>query len=319
MSRYDRSCSATTKRLTTGTVDTMNESPLSISARALSGALEPFVGSVYFSPECHANYVNLGFSPSKGNVGGVALPDGPAYFTSRGSVMGQVPGQVVAAAFAVFNPDAVVPAVQHGWSLTDAKTICAARTDGAVAQLTRILGPHPDELSLVINTLAAGVAALRVEARPLFAGVLAQGEPVGDLAQAWWLGDCLREFRGDSHNAAWISAGLTATEIGLLTELWWGIPLHSYVRTRAWTDNEVAQALDHLVGRGLVGDRAFTDAGRQFRMEIEVKTDLQMAAAINAMGKDFDSVCRILTNWSAEVRRGHGYLAAGPMDLAPRP
>ena len=296
----------------------MNESPLSLSARALSGALEPFVGSVYFSPECHTNYVNLGFAPSPAKAGEVALPDGPAYFTSRGSVMGQVAGHVVCAAFAVFSPAAVVPAVARGWELTDAATICKARTDGAVAQLTRILGPKPDDLSMVIDTLSAGVAALRVEARSLFAGVLSQGEPSDDLAKAWWLGDCLREFRGDSHNAAWIAAGLTAVEIGLLTELWWGIPLHSYVRTRAWTDTEVAFALDQLVGRGLVHDRAFTDAGRQLRSDIEVSTDLQMMAAIEAMGKDFDQVCRILNNWSAEVRRGHGYLTAGPMDLASR-
>ena len=296
----------------------MNESPVSVSARALSGALEPFVGSVYFSPECHQNYVNLGFSPSGAKAGEVALPDGPAYFTSRGSVMGHVTGHVVAAAFAVFNPTAVVPSVAHGWSLTDAPTICAARTDGAVAQLIRILGPTPDDLSMVIDTLATGLTALRVEARALFAGVLSQGEPSGDLAKAWWLGDCLREFRGDSHNAAWISAGLTAVEIGLLTELWWGIPLHSYVRTRAWTETEVASALDHLVGRGLIHDREFTDAGRQVRSDIEVATDLQMAPAIEAMGKDLDAVCRILTDWSAAVRRGHGYLAAGPMDLASR-
>ena len=72
------------------------------------------------------------------------LPDGPAYFTSRGSVMGQVPGQVVAAAFAVFNPDAVIPSVAFGWSITDAATICAARTRGAVGQLVRVLGsPNP--------------------------------------------------------------------------------------------------------------------------------------------------------------------------------
>ncbi|MEY2591579.1 MAG: hypothetical protein QOJ67_3563, partial [Acidimicrobiaceae bacterium] len=37
--------------------------------------------------------------------------------------MGQVPGQVVASAFAVFNPAAVVPAVDYGWTLTDAPTI----------------------------------------------------------------------------------------------------------------------------------------------------------------------------------------------------
>src|SRR5580692_725557 len=99
-------------------------------ARQLAAALEPFAGQVYFSPEAHAAYQELGFSGSPGSGNGVAFPDGAAYFTSRGSVMGQVAGEVVAAAFGVFNPAAVVPAVTHGWSLTDAATINAARTSG---------------------------------------------------------------------------------------------------------------------------------------------------------------------------------------------
>ena len=64
-------------------------------------------------------------------------------FCSRGSVMGQVPGEVIASAFAVFNPAAVIPAVAFGWTLTDAPTICAARDNGAIAQLVRILGERP--------------------------------------------------------------------------------------------------------------------------------------------------------------------------------
>ena len=112
-------------------------------SRSLAAALEPVTGQVYFSPECHANYERLGFAPSRGEFNGVMAPDGPAYFTSRGSVMGQVAGDVVAAAFAVFNPAIVVPAVAHGWSLTDAATISAARDDGAIAQLVRVLGDTP--------------------------------------------------------------------------------------------------------------------------------------------------------------------------------
>jgi len=106
---------------------------LSARARRLGSVLEPVVGQVYFSPECHSNYVALGFDPSSRNANGVALPDGPAYFTSRGSVMGQVAGEVVAAAFAVFSPAVVIPCVTLGWTRTDAVTICAARDDGAIA------------------------------------------------------------------------------------------------------------------------------------------------------------------------------------------
>ena len=39
--------------------------------------------------------------------------------------------------------EVVIPLVQLGWSRTDAATICAARDDGAIAQLRRILGDEP--------------------------------------------------------------------------------------------------------------------------------------------------------------------------------
>ena len=48
----------------------IDDAELSTRARALAGALEPFAGQVYFSPECHAGYVELGFQPSRGSFGG---------------------------------------------------------------------------------------------------------------------------------------------------------------------------------------------------------------------------------------------------------
>lgn len=290
-----------------------NRSPS--AAVRLSNALEPFVGSVYFSPECHENYARLGFSASKSKAGAVQLPDGPAYFTSRGSVMGQVPGEVVAAAFGVFNPDAVIPAVDFGWSLTDAATISEARRSGAIAQLRRLLGDHPAGLDTVVATLRRAVSVLRPEGRPLFAGLCSQDEPDDALGLAWWLGDQLREFRGDAHTAAWISEGLDAIEIGLLTELWWGLPLHSYVRTRAWTEAQVNEAIAGLEARSLLADRKFTDQGRNLRQRIEERTDAQMAPALRAIGDDLEPTIAQLSSWSALVRSGHGYLAAGPQSL----
>ena len=285
-------------------------------ARALAAVLEPIVGQVYFSPECHANYVALGFAPSRGDANGVALPDGPAYFTSRGSVMGQVSGMVVAAAFAVFNPAAVIPSVRHGWSLTDAVTICQARDDGAIAQLTRILGPAPDGVVRAAQLLRPVVDTLRPEGRPLYAGVRSLAIPDTDLGAVWRLGDMLREFRGDCHTAAWITAGLDATEIGLLSELYWGLPMRSYSRTRAWSDEQFEAAHQRLRSRGLVDEIAFTEAGSVLREDVEVHTDQQMAGALRALGDNLDELLQILTPWSDAVRAAHGYPASGPHDLA---
>ena len=81
-------------------------------ARLVARLIEPLTGQVYFAPECHERYQALGFNGSPfSTADGVALPDGPAYFTSRGSALGQAPGELVAAAFGVFNAEAVVPAV----------------------------------------------------------------------------------------------------------------------------------------------------------------------------------------------------------------
>jgi hypothetical protein len=294
----------------------MDNATLSSKARQLGSVLEPLTGQVYFSPECHANYVALGFSPSSGDAAGVALPDGPAYFTSRGSVMGQVPGEVVAAAFAVFNPEAVVPAVSYGWTLTDAPTICAARDAGAIAQLERILGGSPEGISRVNEILTRAVAPLRPEGRPLYAGLRSQALPDSPVGAMWRMGDMLREYRGDSHTAAWISAGVDATEIGLLSELYWGLRMRSYSRTRAWSEAQFDAAHDRLRSRGLVDDVGFTDAGRAFREDIETRTDHQMAGAIAAIGDDFEEFVAITTPWGAAVREGKGYLSDGPHDLA---
>ena len=234
-----------------------------LNPRRLAMVLEPLAAQVYFSPECHTAYAELGFSPSPGTTaGGVQLPDGPAYFTSRGSVMGQVPGEVVAAAFAVFNPEAVVPSVDLGWTKVDAETICSARTAGATAQLVRLLGPEPEGLDRATVLLAEAQVPLRPEGRPLFAGLRSLGLPGDPMGDMWRLADCLREFRGDAHTAAWTSAGFDATEIGLLTELYWGLPLRTYVRTRAWSDEQLDAAEDRLVERGLVAGGALTAEGR---------------------------------------------------------
>lgn len=287
-------------------------------ARALGAAIEAFAAQVYFSPECHAEYETLGFGASPGATsGGVALPDGPAYFCSRGSSIGQVPGEVVASAFAVFNPAAVVPAVTYGWTLTDAATISAARTRGALAQLERLLGPSPDGLSRATDLLSRAVEPLRPEGRPLYAGLLSLGQPGAPLADAWRLADLLREYRGDAHTAAWTSAGFDACEIGLLTELYWGLPMRSYVRSRAWSNDDLDAAESRVRARGLVADDGLTPAGRDAREAVEVATDAQCRPIVDALGEsDLDELVTIVGGWSAVIRDGRGYLPSGPHELA---
>ena len=125
-----------------------------------------------------------------------------------------------------------------------------------------------------------------------------------------------REFRGDSHIASWVTADLDAIEIGLLTELYWGLPLRSYARTRGWSAEQFDTGEESLRSKGLIDDDGFTDDGRELRERIETDTDRQMAGVVAAFGDDFDEVIEVLAGWGATVRAGHGYPASGPHDLA---
>ena len=116
--------------------------------RRLRNAVEPVAAGVYFAPEAHQAYMALGFGDSPVSQDGVARPELKSYFTSRGACMGQVPGEVVAAAFGCFNPKAVVPAVAAGWQITSREAILRAREQGAAAMLARVLGDQPEGLGL---------------------------------------------------------------------------------------------------------------------------------------------------------------------------
>lgn len=284
--------------------------------RTLALAIEPFTGSVYFSPECHRGYEQLGFRGSPGRAGDVEMPDGAAYFTSRGSVMGQVTGEVIAAAFGVFNPAVVTAAVAYGWTLTDAATICATRTRGAVAQLERILGPEPDAVDRMIELLTRATDGLQVAGKPLFAGVVSQGMVGTPLGDVWRLADRLREYRGDVHINAWTGAGFDGPQIGLITELFWGLPMRTYVLSRAWSAEDLDAAEDALETKGYVRDGAFTEAGRAAREAVEVATDEACEQISRALGADIDEVIEVIGGWSAQVVEANGYLGGGPDDLA---
>jgi hypothetical protein len=285
-------------------------------SRRLGAALEPVIGQVYFAPEAHAAYAELGFDTSRVDFDGVAAPDGDAYFTSRGSLLGQAPGEVVAAAFGVFSIDVVVPAVTRGWERTDAPTIRSARDLGGLGQLERLLGAEPEGLAAVEPALLRAIDGIEVGGRTLAAGALAREAPDHPLGEVFRAGDVLREHRGDSHIASWVAAGLTPIEIGLLTERYWGLPLRTYSRTRGWTDAQYDAAEEGLAARGLLADGDFTDAGRDLRERIEVDTDRQMEPVVARIGDDLEPLLAVLSAWGAAVREGKGYPRSGPHDLA---
>ena len=277
-------------------------------ARRLAAAIEPIAGQAQFSPECHANHEALGFPPSPGMVGRTALPDKCGFFTSRGAVLGDVPAEVVAAAFAVFNPDEIVPIVRRGKSLANASTMWAARLDGAAGQLRRILGAELPEAAWVTDRLLNASDPLPLAGRALFAGQRAAEMPDDPIARLWRSADRLREYRGDSHVQAWSAAGFDPVEIGLLSDLYWGLASRAHTSGRGWTKDQLADGEERLRSRGLLNGTRITEVGRSVREAIEASTDAAMARALDVLGADLEELLATMEPWGAAIRAAGGYL-----------
>jgi len=270
-------------------------------SRHLRDLIEPVAANVYFAPEAQEGYKELGLSYL------------PSYFRSRSACMGDVTGDVVVATFGVFNPAIVLPAIEKGRTVAVAD-ILDARERGAIGGLTRILEGVPEGAARATELLRRGADATSTEGHPIYAGLRSlgfPGDPVGDL---WRAADLLREHRGDSHVVAWTAHGVDPVEITLLTELWWRMPLNSYVGTRGWSPDEITAGIERLRDRGLIDGEAFTPEGEKLRASIEESTDRQERTVIEALGDDADELLSLLEPWAKAIVASGGY-PADPRNL----
>ena len=281
-------------------------------ARQLRDLVEPLAANVYFAPEVHSAFAELGFNGSSGERDGLQYPDLVAYFTSRGACMGTVPGEMVVAAFGVFNPEIVVPAVTQGWNVAGRDEILLARQQGATASLQRLFGDDPG-ITHATELLRRAADAGRAEGRALFSGLRSLGWPGDPLGDLWRAADLVREHRGDSHILAWAGRDLDGAEISLITDPWRGLPLKSYARSRGWSTKDLDDAADRLRARGLLDVDELTPAGRDLREDIEVATDLQERTLLDALGDDAEALLALLKPWARTIVEAKGY----PTPLGP--
>lgn len=241
---------------------------------------EPLHGMIYFVPEAHERYAALG------------LPEPAGYFASRAAALGPVgPGPVVASFFN-FSPDLVARVLPAAWERTSPAAVLAARLEAADAALTRALGDavHGREMveAAELARRAAECATAYPEGRPLFAAHAALPWPEQPHLILWQAQTVLREFRGDGHVAALVLAGLTGLEALVLHAASGEVPIRFLRRTRGWNDEQWADAVERLRGRGLIEgeDPVLSDSGRAQRAWIEAATDRLATPAYAVLGAD---------------------------------
>ena len=235
-------------------------------ARRLYELTEPITLVNFFSPEPNDSMMALGFRN---------YWDG--YFAGRSAPLGRVPAEVVHAAFYNFADGEVARHIPRVWDTTTPEAAHAAREQGCVAALRRILGDLVESpgLARAAELLARASTSAPTEGRVMFAGLRALPMPTEPVARLWHAANMLREHRGDGHIAALLSEGVGGTEAHVLSALDMGIhPAESFGRIHHLPPAHLARVMAGLRARGFLdASGRFTDAGRATKDRIESLTD----------------------------------------------
>ncbi len=230
------------------------------------------------------------------------------YVWGRGSALGAPDGRVVAAAFGAFEPGLITTLYDEARGHCTHAQIRQALSDGVVEALTDVLGNDAavtQDVTDAVATLRRGVDATDGFGRALTAGLLAQPWPTEPLAELWHACAILREFRGDNHLAACVTAGLDGPTSNILTERMIGWEPLAYTATRGWSPEVMQAGTDRLVAQGRLEGSGLSAAGTEFRHGIEQITERSMTGVVAAIGDDLDALVHRLDGWSqAIIERG---------------
>lgn len=219
------------------------------------------------------------------------------YVWGRGSALGSARPAVVASAFAVFEPGLVESLLTAARDVASWDQVQQAQLLGAVPALQATIG-EPGELADVVAILRRGLTAADPTGRPLFAGLASLPWPHEPLGQLWRAVNLLREFRGDTHVAVCVAAGLDGVEMNVLTERWIGWAPRSYSATRGWSPADLDAAYVRLGERGWLSSDDLTADGLAWREDLERRTDAGVQPVIDAIGADLETVITACQRWS---------------------
>jgi len=146
--------------------------------------------------------------------------------------------------------------------------------DAAVAEGLRTYTPEIEQSLVEFGTLLWPVVQqLPRVGRVFFGAHLAMPRPTDPLLSGWHAINCLREWRGDTHWALVVAAGLTHAEASILHNAWLGYEPDWLAKSRGTTPSDIDDGWATLEAKGLAAGRTVTADGLALRQRIEDDTD----------------------------------------------
>ena len=234
-------------------------------ARRMFELVEPIGLMPYSADEPNETMFALGFSDYW-----------DIYFAGRAGPLGLVPAEVVDALFYNFAPGEVARHIPKVWSTTTPEAAIAARMEGCVQALRRILGAHVDGPAFARATelLLQAATSAPVEGRPMYAALRTLPCPDEVVPRMFHAATLLREHRGDGHIAALMVEGVGGLEAHVLFALSLGMRPEAFGRIHHLPAAQLAALVDGARGRGWTEqDGSISEAGRAAHRRVEDLTD----------------------------------------------
>jgi hypothetical protein len=257
-------------------------------------AVQTTIGWIFWDPGAVRRYANAGIPE------GLAGPLG--YMAARAAPLAGAGPDAVIAAFGSISPSAIrgvfgllgtPERFAQMWEVRDEAVIAGLR-DHAPDIVEPLTEFGPDFWNVVDRLPLVG--------RTFFGAHLAMPRPSDPVLSGWHAVNCLREWRGDTHWALVVAAGLTHAEASILHNAWLGYETDWLALSRGTSAEDLERGWAALSAKGLARGGDVTADGRALRQQLEDDTDrlttlpwqLLGEARSRAFAECFEPPCELL-------------------------
>ena len=224
-------------------------------------SVQTTVGWIFWDPGAVARFEGLGLAGPLG------------YIASRCAPLAGAGAEAVVAAFGSISSVGIHIVFDMLDGTQDFQKFWIAR-DEAIDEGLRLYAPAILEpLEQIGPELWKVIERIPVLGRVMFGSTLAMPRPQSPVLSGWHAINCLREWRGDTHWAIVVAAGLSHSEASILHNAWLGYEENWLSRSRGNTTEEIEEGWAALAGKGLATGRTVNPEGVSLRQEIEDRTD----------------------------------------------
>jgi len=224
-------------------------------------SVQTTIGWIYWDPGAVTRLEALGLNGPLGYIAARAAPLGPAG------------PEAVVAAFGSISPLGIAMAIDLVDKNTTFEAVWAARDKAVLEGLAEHAPDMQGALSALGPDLWPVIDQLPRLGRVFFGAHLRMERPTDPILSGWHAVNCIREWRGDTHWAIIVAAGLSGSEASILHNAWVGYEKDWLANSRGSTSEETATGWSSLEARGLADDGVVNAAGVELRQRIEDDTD----------------------------------------------